>query len=167
MERCMIDIESLGIRPGSVVLSVGAVVFDKRGTETEMYRNISLEDSMSHGLEIESRTLKWWMEQGEEAKKCLDGDMSLEHALGGLETMIDETVEVWAKSPKVDLSLLESVYDAVGMEEPWHYSKTRDMRTLISTTDVDYTKVEPETKHHALDDARAQAEGVSEILRKM
>lgn len=45
MEDMMIDIETLGTRPGSVILSVGAVMFDRHGVghgET-FYMNVERE----------------------------------------------------------------------------------------------------------------------------
>lgn len=172
MKRCMVDIETLGLEPGSVVLSIGAVIFDENGTYDEFYRNIDMESCQDAGLEIDANTLQWWLEQDAPAQSCLHGGIELSKALQeflGFYTSND-VYEVWANSPSMDCSVLEEAFDAVNMEEPWEYSDERDFRTLEAVHDI-YGK-EPEVhvdmvEHNALDDAIYQAKVASAMLRRL
>src|SRR5690348_2992263 len=56
----MTDIESLGTRPGAVVLSAAFVRFTD---EASMSVNLSIADQQALGLEIDPATHAWWGEQ--------------------------------------------------------------------------------------------------------
>jgi hypothetical protein len=167
----MVDIETLGLERGCVVLSIGAVLFDEVEVYDEdgtFYRNIDMQSCTDRGLEIHTRTLQWWLEQDEEAQDCLvDGD-DLEDVLRRFSLWYDgnDVSEIWANSPAMDCEVLEGAYDACGMDEPWEYHEERDMRTIESIAG-DVPKVEAEVKHNALDDAIRQATTVSQILSQI
>ena len=58
----MIDTETLGRTPGSVVRSVAAIEFDPQTGETGRRKvwKIDLADSIRYGFRIEASTLKWF-----------------------------------------------------------------------------------------------------------
>ncbi|POO54357.1 hypothetical protein CPJ18_02345 [Agrobacterium rosae] len=60
----MIDIETLGTAPGSVILSVGAVTFNAETGEfgEGFYAAVEPQSAVDMGLTIDVSTLKWWME---------------------------------------------------------------------------------------------------------
>jgi hypothetical protein len=49
VKNVMIDIETLGTRPGSVILSIGACRFGADGIGEEFYRAIDVLDSLMAG----------------------------------------------------------------------------------------------------------------------
>ena len=72
----MIDLETLGTLPGSVILSIGAVVFDpskpiSECIEGQFYCVVNTEDSLRHGLKLNQATLDWWERQSQEAREVL------------------------------------------------------------------------------------------------
>src|ERR1700721_3055421 len=86
MNHVMADIETLGTRPGSVILSIGAVAFDHRqGLGPEFHVKINQQSSERAGLTVDKGTLAWWMRQSPEARALLDetrnGGVDLENAL--------------------------------------------------------------------------------------
>lgn len=169
MERVMIDIETLGLEPGAVVLSIGAVRFTPHEITEEFYRNIDLQSSMDAGLGVDPETLDWWLQEERlEASDCLTGGEPLEDSLRALAAFVNGCNEYWANSPAMDLSVLEAAYAAVGMEEPWNYDEERDQRTIEALAPDDYTPPRFEgTEHNALDDARHQARVVGGILQEL
>ena len=166
MERCMVDIETLGLEPGCIVLSIGAVYFDKDGLYNEFYRNIDMESCDDIGLEVEVSTLQWWLEQEKEAQECLIGGVPIEEALYDLKDFCEDVQEVWANSPSMDCSVLEAAYEAVDMNEPWEYHEERCFRTLENMSGGRLPEQEG-VAHNALDDAKHQARVASVILQDL
>lgn len=160
--NAMVDIETLGTHPGAVILSIGAVRFDDGGVieGTDFYRCIDVFSSLMAGLTIDRQTVEWWREQAPEARgPLLNAQHTLSDALSDFGRWLEGEPRVWAKGPDFDLVLLQAAYNALGLQQPWAYRNARDVRTLLSL-------VPPESigttwiKHHALDDAKAQAEAV-------
>jgi hypothetical protein len=164
--RVMVDIETLGLNPGCVVVSIGAVRFDVDGLGDEFSRSVDRESCESAGLETDADTLEWWRNQGEEAREVLTGGVGLETALTDLSRFYGDATEVWANSPSFDLEILAAAYDAVGVVEPWEFYQERDVRTLKSLP-VAPDREHDGVKHDALDDARHQARVVSDTLREI
>lgn len=160
MRDVMIDIETLGTAPGSVILSIGAVAFDAESgiMGEEFYIAIDPEDAVSKGLTTDISTMIWWMKQSPEAiADAFSGTCPLTSALIALGEYVkrNEPEQVWAKPPSFDIVLLEAAYRAACVTIPWHYRTPRDLWTLISVTGA----VQPDigTAHNALDDAKSQA----------
>lgn len=170
MRDLMIDIETLGTAPGSVILSIGAVAFDAESGEfgEEFYAAIDPQSAVAAGLTMDVSTLKWWMEQSEDARSAaFSGFWVLGPALNVFGTFVRRVgaTRVWAKPPSFDLVLLESAFRACSMETPWHYKTPRDCRTLFDLTGA--TQPDVGTAHNALDDAKSQALGVIDAYRIM
>ena len=57
----MIDLETLGIQPGSVIRSIGAVVFDPvtNTLGSTFYQNICADSCKKAGLTTDPDTIKW------------------------------------------------------------------------------------------------------------
>jgi hypothetical protein len=162
-DRVMVDIETLGRDPGSVVLSIGAVQFDETGLGPEFYRSVSREDCERLGLSVDEETVSWWEDQPEAAQEVLEGGDELQDVLRSLSFFYSGSSEIWAKSPAFDVAILDEAYSRVGMESPWQFWETRDVRT------IEALPVAPEVEddgvdHHALDDAKQQARSISRAL---
>lgn len=153
----MIDIETLGNRPGSAIISIGAVMFDKNGTGATYYNEISWEDCLKHGLVMDPSTVIWWMNQ---PTKPPSGTCPLYFALDGLNTFwgSHRPNRLWANSPSFDAVLLEVAYDKAGVTVPWEFRQLRDLRTALDAQKFDKSTVPFEgARHNALDDAIYQA----------
>lgn len=168
MRDVMVDIETLGGKPGSVVASIGAVYFGDDGLGHEFYRVVDVLDSLLAGLRVDDDTLAWWRGQSTEAKAALraqDARRSLDEALQDFSRFMDqhsgpEWTRVWAKGPDFDLVLLQAAYEAAGQKIPWKYRNARDVRTVLGLVDISSVVIPHAGKHHALADARFQAQQV-------
>jgi hypothetical protein len=170
MNDLMIDIETLGHRPGSVIASIGAIEFDAATGEfgQSYYLTVDPESCQRHGLKIDASTVKWWMTQSEEARASTFAEgISINHALLDLTRFVQdcEPARIWAHSPSFDVVQLEAAYEACVSPCPWTYKQPRDTRTLFDLAGV---KIEKNGVHHnAADDARAQAEAVIRAYQQL
>lgn len=161
MSSVMVDIETLGTEKGAAILSIGAVTFDREGVHETFYRNIDLETCEQAGLEVDTGTLAWWLDQGEEAQDVLRGGEDLETVLRDFSTFYDahKADEIWANSPSFDCEILAHAYDALDLDLPWDFREERDYRTLRELPGAVWVDRQG-THHNALDDAKHQAKKV-------
>lgn len=151
-KHVMIDTETLGRTPGSVVRSVAAVEFDPRTGETGRQKvwKIDLTDSIRYGFKVEASTLKWWMMQSDEARRdFVEGaETPLEDFLEDFMQFIAATDEgndftLWCLQLDFDVAMLRSMYSWYNLnvyrcdEEvlPWNFRKVRDVRPYMDTLD--------------------------------
>lgn len=156
----MLDIETLGTRPGDVILSVGAVWFAPGdGIKSSVHIAIDPESSKAAGLRAQKSTLEWWSKQSDEARAAaFGGHMSLESALKQFSMWLPkgDQLAVWGNGANFDNALMAAAYRAIKMEQPWPYWNDRCYRTIAAM--FMKTKVERVgTGHNALDDATTQA----------
>lgn len=171
----MIDIESLGTKPGSVVLTIGAVAFDFDQDELgpEFYCTILASSCTKAGLTIDTDTILWWCDQSDEARSSLTSKnaVTLETGLMQLREFIasvraqsqSREFGIWANDPDFDISLLNAAFEAVNINPPWSFWESRSVRTTIAAAknirNADVKKLLPRqgTYHNALDDSKYQA----------
>lgn len=151
-KHVMIDTETLGRTPGSVVRSVAAVEFDPKTGETGRQKvwKIDLTDSIRYGFKIESSTLKWWMMQSDEARReFVEGaETPLEDFLEDFMQFIAATDEgndftLWCLQLDFDVAMLRPMYSWYNLnvyrcdEEvlPWNFRKVRDVRPYMDALD--------------------------------
>jgi hypothetical protein len=151
-KHVMIDTETLGRTPGSVVRSVAAVEFDPKTGETGRQKvwKIDLADSIRYGFKVEASTLKWWMMQSDEARRdFVEGaETPLEDFLEDFMQFIAATDEgndftLWCLQLDFDVAMLRSMYSWYNLnvyrcdEEvlPWNFRKVRDVRPYMDALD--------------------------------
>lgn len=155
----MIDLETLGTKPNSAILSIGAVAFDKDGIHDEFYVNIDLQSSIDFEYDIDSSTVYWWLSQDKEAGSVLSKDLlPVGSCMVNLSDFIKEhqPTEIWANSPSFDLVMLKNAFEKQGVEVNWKFWLERDFRTFLSLTGAE--RVYPTVAHNALEDAKAQVQ---------
>lgn len=163
MAHIMLDLETFGTKPGSVIRSVGAVVFNPKGEGTggEFYANVDLLSCVEAGLTIDPQTVKWWNEQTPEARKGLTyNPRQLKDAAERFNDWWkkNDGLEVWAQGSNFDPIVWAAACEAVGVEVPWRYSNARDTRTAYFVGGIDVASIpRPGVYHNALDDAKHQA----------
>ena len=161
-ENIMIDLETLGTKPDSAILSIGAVTFDEDGIGSEFYVNTDLESQLNdfHKRKIDSGTFYWWAEQSSEAGKSLKNDRrTLGDALSMFEFWLMnnadlDNVKVWGNGADFDNVIITSAFGC----QKWKFWNNRCFRTFLAITNAD--RVKPVTAHNALDDAKAQAQTI-------
>jgi hypothetical protein len=169
MRDLMIDIETLGNRPGSIILSIGAVTFDAEtgAMGDDFYASIDSETAAAAGLTSDVSTMIWWLKQSKEASDAaFSGTQPIGAALADFAAFVlqREPGRVWAKPPSFDLVMIEAALRACDIQIPWHFATHRDCRTIFDLTATKPTVAG--TAHNALDDAKAQALAVIEAYQK-
>lgn len=168
----MIDIETLGTTPGSLILSIGAVCFDERGVHHDkaIYCTIDRKSCTAAGLTVDLDTVAWWMRQSDDARAAAFGTegLPLAHALEDLRNWYGmiRAERVWCHGATFDVPLLDAAYRATGIEPPWKFWSVRCTRTLYELAGVEPDRTKG-THHNALDDAINQAEAAVLAHRKL
>lgn len=177
MTHVMMDLETLGKRPGDIVLSIGAVVFtptgvgvDGQNSRLTFYRNINVISSLLEGFTWEDDTLDWWRRQDPNAKTALlSNPLPLRTVVTDFNSWFREVegVEIWANGPSFDVTIWEAICRKLDMEVPWQFDKVRDCRTAYFIGNFN-----PKTElgrvgvyHNAVDDAMFQAIAVQHALK--
>lgn len=179
----MVDLETMGKKPGAPIVSIGAVFFDPASGKTgaEYYQVINLESSMSFGARPDASTILWWLKQSSEARSAIvvDDTVGLVEALEQFLDFIAEnaangskTVQLWGNGSSFDCSLLEAAFELADTPFPIPHWNYRDVRTVVelgkavglnSRYDIPFEG----DQHNALADARHQVKYVSAIWQRL
>lgn len=148
----MIDIETLGTRPNSYILSIGVLKFNPMGNpEAKVGDNDSIpivwemwdiipKSCQDIGLEMDADTVLWWFQQSEEArmdvvqglyKEKVEIRTALVDMCSFMKNHCDgEEVYIWAKSPQFDIIILENAFRKSKISTPWKFQNIFDVRTV-------------------------------------
>ena len=171
LDHYSIDLETLGTRYNAAVISVGVQQFDPNSGKlgATFYKEIDFDSAIRAGKPT-GDTIRWWMTQGEKARRIFAKSpekVSVAQALDELATWMRGMAgapKVWGNGAGFDITILEHAYDngCVGLREPWHFTNIRDMRTIVDAAGEAIKWPEREGVHHnALDDAIYQAKVIS------
>jgi hypothetical protein len=165
----MIDLETWGLTPGSMLRSIGAVVFDPVGARmgSTFYANIDEASQEAVGLTRDGETVLWWTEQSFDAQELLEEDQRPLHDVLAEFTSWWKMAggqHPWSHGANFDIVLLESAYRACGLEHPWKFWDVRCCRTVLALGNRRAYVPKGGVKHHALTDAKAQAVAVAAAL---
>ena len=172
MNNVMLDLETMGTRPGSVIVSVGAIEFDPKSAQLgrTFYNTCSIQSAVDVGLAMDPETVTWWLSQSEDARK------ELTKAKGDLKSVLTsfahwvfhcgKDVKLWGNGSDFDNALLAEAYRRIDQPIPWKFWNNRCYRTMKSL--FPGVKLEREGTHHnALDDAIYQAKHLQLINREI
>lgn len=168
----MIDIETMGTKPYSVILSIGAVKFDRYTGEIgdEFYRVIDVKSSKKAGLIFDFDTVMWWANQPEDVRNSiLEGKNSLFLVLADLMMFIgNSAATVWSNSPSFDLCLIRNACERVDIDPIWQFWQERDVRTISALApDIRKTLPREGNAHNALDDCKSQISYLVATLKNL
>jgi hypothetical protein len=165
---CVIDLETLGTRPGDTILSIGSCLFDvERGIYSEQYVTISQESSKAAGLRAQRSTIEWWAKQSKEAQAAaFKGELSLESALKVFSMWLPDhdSVLVYGNGANFDNAMLAAAYRALKQDPPWKFWNDRCYRTIVAMH-LKHRVERVGTYHNALDDAKTQALRLIDIAK--
>lgn len=155
----MLDIETLGTRPGAVVMSAALVRFSDLASCSV---NIDIPQQQALGLEVDPATHQWWATQPlMQALRYLS-----DWVMWAKGPQTDAECYVWCHGASFDAPLLGEVYRRANMVCPWPFYAVRDTRTLYQLANVDPKSFAvPGRAHFAVDDAVAQTRAAIESLR--
>jgi hypothetical protein len=168
----MFDLETLACQPDAVVLSIGAVKFNRHGvigSGLEWYLDIG--HQMAHGRVVDPGTQKWWEAREPEARKvfdlCAARGQKMTPVLEELQGWIPPKALVWGNGAIFDIGILEDLFRARNVKVPWKFSNVRCYRTIKALYHVEMGKARQGVHHNALDDAMYQAECLVPYLQKL
>lgn len=178
MKHVMLDLETWGVQPFSVITMIGAVHFDPNSDKLMDSFEVAVDpiSSQKAGLRIDADTVAWWMDPERDAPRKTWFEMlkfELPIALDGFEQWLDtfcpdpEERVIWGNGSDFDNALLRQAYRVANREAPWEFRKDRCFRTLKGLSPVDLKPSRMEAAHTALADATFQAQWAQNIVRKL
>lgn len=174
MQDIMFDLETFGTKPGSVLRSIGAAVFDPETGQTgaTFYRNIDRASCETVGLKVDQNTAIWWAKQSKEAQDALLVDCQpLAKVAQEFHHFFRDNggVRIWCQGANFDSVLWESAIDKVWPSKsflPWKFWNVRDTRTVYELAGFDPNSIPRQgTYHNALDDSLHQIQCVCAAVR--
>lgn len=155
----MLDLETLGTKPGCIVLTVGAVQFHPKTGEIveRFYEKLSFKQSVLIGLKCDPTTYAWWAKQDEAVRKeAFSGAADPREVVTSFAKWAHRNgtpEHWWAQGMDFDYPIFEAVCRATNTQPPWKFWAKRDTRTVYSVADFDPKSISRDGNHHnALDD---------------
>ena len=171
MSEVIIDIETLGTRQNSIILTIGAIKFNRYDKlkplkEYEsLYMRIRRDSCEDIGLQTDSDTIEWWSRQSEDVRNEAFEDspdrIPIKEALLKLSNFIRDCEYFWSQG-SLDEKVLEFAYITCEMSIPWRYWKYFDSRTLFHVMQINIRNIDHglELRHNSLVDCYRQLIGM-------
>lgn len=166
----MVDLETLGTRPGCKVMSIGAVVFTPAGVEDKKFY---VDIHRNQPLLEQPDTIAWWegvRKDNPAAYNRIFGSelprLPMADALNSFASWLSGLggdVLVWGNGADFDNPILSAAYTAYALPQPWGAWNGRCYRTLKGLRS-DIRLLRKGTHHNAMDDAISQAQHAVELL---
>lgn len=161
----MLDVETLGTSPGCIILSIGAVYFDKEQLGEEFYTVINKSSSIYYNMAEEPRTVLWWEKQNEAAREVLsqavESKVTVQAALHNFSYFIRslnfKDICIWGNGSDFDNVLLQAYYEALLEPTPWDSHKNNRCYRTLKSLFPGIPIIKQGVVHNALDDAKSQA----------
>lgn len=174
----LFDVETLGKRSNSVILSMAAIHFDpdtkpspQELREGAFFAKFSVKEQVKeYGREMNQPTMDWWKKQCDNVRTASFVPSEVDCSfVDGYESMRkwassknDTKCWVWARG-NLDQLVMDDIEEQLELEPIWPYARWRDVRTavdfLYNTTngyiDVNYPGFNSKnhiTKHNPIDD---------------
>ena len=162
MLHAMLDFETYSLERNAALISCGIVLFDSTGIKDTFYCNI-IPHPEQH---VSEDTLAWWETQSTEAKESLLVDrLPFEQAITLILDFLEPADSLWAKGSLNDIIWLESACGLAGKQLNIPYNQKYCMRTIEHFISEPEDYVNPNVVHNALEDAKAQALTLINILK--
>ncbi|EFP9527554.1 3'-5' exoribonuclease [Shigella sonnei] len=186
----VLDVETLGKGERAFLASIGAVARNViSGKELGTFYTRIDTTIEQPGRERDAGTLQWWesvLASGNKAAydEIFDASLprgTLTRALESLAAFFDmisahckpgSYIQVMGNGPEFDNSIVTHAYESNSMQVPWKFRVNQSMRTIVwmgrLLLDIDpkYTVPFHGVQHHALDDARHEAETLQVVIDK-
>ena len=167
----MIDLETLGVDPECVILTIGAIKFNPFNSiepNNGLYLRCDVDEQTSLGRTVDDNTLAWWGKQKPEIRdEALSDDnrTSIEEVTKAINKFCVGLDYIWCQGPTFDFTILQNFYKMTGKPVPWNYWQIRDSRTLFKMMPKDPRKAIQSSLHNALADCYYQAKCVQQTYK--
>jgi exodeoxyribonuclease VIII len=164
----MLDLETMGNDSQAAIFAIGAVRFNTTsGITDSFYMLVDLASSMQAGMTANADTIKWWMQQSDDARKAIyttahNLEVALQRFTDFAGADRDKPI-VWGCGADFDNVILASAYRLLKRPNPWEFYNNRCYRTLKGMY-PQVKAVRKGTYHNAFDDAANQAEHLLAIV---
>jgi hypothetical protein len=170
MNRLMIDIETLSLRPTAKVLQIGYTATSGAGDIIVPPTDIWIDDPDGH---VDPGTEDWWSKQDPairalvfappEGTAALNWHQSFQH-MSDVYAKLGPDTEVWASPAMFDLPIITNLWRG---DKPWKFFMERDMGTFRRTVDPRgvYKPASNAQGHLASADASWQMDYLIALLR--
>lgn len=163
----MVDIETLGVKPGSVITEIAIVQFDIRNgniiKEGELYPDIG--EQLDNGMGVDWSTLVWHNDK-QTGVFNITPLVTVSKIVFSLNYFIGEDKEdmrffIWSNSPSFDMVMLDEMFRRCKVKMPiiWRYKQLMDFRTVVFLRRLLRPEIENkkiEVAHKGLKDAKTQ-----------
>jgi len=169
MKHWMIDFETVDNKQTSKILSVGIVFFDLATgvMGKEHYHKFHLEKGINRYRTQSDDTMAWWMRQDESVRnEAFSGNENINDFLNHyLPSYLPTKSQPWGNGASFDVSILDNMYEQLGVKQPWQFWNVRDVRTIVEVAQGIQSKTKPPEgeAHHPIFDCRNQIDYVCKM----
>jgi hypothetical protein len=155
MKHVMLDLETMGTKPYSAIIGIGAAYFDPRGSSVldSFHVTIDIALAQKRGFRLDAGAVAWWLAPAQ--RPAWDAYLSLAHfspddAMNGFGQWLDtvsadrEDIAFWGNGAGFDCNLMHNAADLMGLgytnkdgnprDGLWPYSNDRCFRTMKNLT---------------------------------
>ena len=116
---CMIDLETLDTSPSAVVLTVGAVKFNRDAIWDELYIRLDVDEQIDRGRRVDDGTVAWWAGQPQAIQDEAMGEhnrTSVADAILLLNKFMVGCEQIWGQGYGFDMTIIENLYQQYGQQ---------------------------------------------------
>lgn len=176
----MLDIETVGRKPGCAIISIAAVLFNANtgeiSTTRRFNKSIGLTKQILNGFTQDDNTIKWW--KGTNKKLFYDLCESKNNYIEIAKEFQSwykslpnySKLRLWGNSPKFDIAILEGWYrkclNGKEFNQFWDTWSERDVRTIAALApSIKKNTIFVGNKHNPIDDCLHQIKYINKILK--
>jgi hypothetical protein len=165
----MIDLETLGTKSDTAVLSLGAVIFNREEILKKQLWHFNLNEQLKVKRSVTGDTLTWWMNQSESARgvfaKCNTEGILARQFVESFDQFIGtQKLKVWSNGASFDVPIIENLLCQAGAQIPWKFWDVRCYRTMKAMFSIEIGVIRDGVAHDALDDAIFQTKCIQKYL---
>ena len=134
--ECMIDLETFGMPPDGLIVSIGAVKFDPDTVKIVDRFHLAIDPELCRDqhFTIDPGTVKWWLDPKRDAPRQVWLDQPKFDPGTALAGFLDwygpATMPTWGNAVTFDIILMKSAFKALHLGCPWQFWDERCHRTL-------------------------------------
>lgn len=174
----MVDIETLGNKHDTVILSIGACSFNDKDILSKFSVNISIPSQLPP-RSIDPKTLEWWLTNNHKAIPALKAPwpVPIKKAMIEFCTWVTKTEHsyMWANGASFDFPILRHAIEESHIPIPWKYWEElcmRPVRRIGQNLSIDWKEFQTNESsdlapHVGINDAIMQAEYIMAVMRKI